>query len=390
MSVNFDDTKITFRSKSLRELQVSNVIFSIINRPLIVFIGTAIIKWALHFRLPIKGLIKATLFDQFCGGESIQGCEKKINQLKTLNVKTILDYSVEGQEKEQSFDQTLKETLRAIQFANEHDSIPFCVLKLTGLGSKSLMTKIQLDKVLTGNEQNQFNRFKERGFEVGQAISKLNQRLLIDAEESWYQNVVDEFSYELMIKYNTERVIVYNTYQFYRRDMLDRMKAGFEKMNTSKVYFGAKIVRGAYLEQERFRAQSLGYPDPIQPNKEATDRDYNKGVKFAIENLAHFSICLGTHNEASSKGLVELIQQYGYDKNDARIFFAQLLGMSDNISFKLSDEGYNVAKYVPYGPLEQVMPYLFRRAEENTSVQGQSSRELMLIKKEIKRRKLKL
>ncbi|OUU00262.1 MAG: proline dehydrogenase [Flammeovirgaceae bacterium TMED32] len=390
MSVNFDDTKITFRSKSLRELQVSNVIFSIINRPLIVFMGAAIIKWALHFRLPIKGLIKATLFDQFCGGESIQGCEKKINQLNTLNVKTILDYSVEGQEKEQSFDQTLKETLQVIQFANEHDAIPFCVLKLTGLGSKSLMTKIQLGKALTGNEQNQFNRFKERGFEVAQAISKLNQRLLIDAEESWYQNVIDEFSYELMIKYNTEWAIIYNTYQFYRRDMLDRMKAGFEKMNASKMHFGAKLVRGAYLEQERLRAQSLGYPDPIQPNKEATDRDYNKGVKFAMEHLAHFSICLGTHNEVSSKGLVELIQQYGYDKNDARIFFAQLLGMSDNISFKLSDEGYNVAKYMPYGPLEQVMPYLFRRAEENTSVQGQSSRELMLIKKEIKRRKLKL
>ncbi len=390
MSVNFDDTKITFRSKSLRELQVSNVIFSIINRPLIVFMGAAIIKWALHFRLPIKGLIKATLFDQFCGGESIQGCEKKINQLNTLNVKTILDYSVEGQEKEQSFDQTLEETLQVIQFANEHDAIPFCVLKLTGLGSKSLMTKIQLGKALTGNEQNQFNRFKERGFEVAQAISKLNQRLLIDAEESWYQNVIDEFSYELMIKYNTEWAIIYNTYQFYRRDMLDRMKAGFEKMNASKMHFGAKLVRGAYLEQERLRAQSLGYPDPIQPNKEATDRDYNKGVKFAMEHLAHFSICLGTHNEVSSKGLVELIQQYGYDKNDARIFFAQLLGMSDNISFKLSDEGYNVAKYMPYGPLEQVMPYLFRRAEENTSVQGQSSRELMLIKKEIKRRKLKL
>lgn len=390
MSVNFDDTKITFRSKSLRELQVSNVIFSIINRPLIVFMGAAIIKWALHFRLPIKGLIKATLFDQFCGGESIQGCEKKINQLNTLNVKTILDYSVEGQEKEQSFDQTLEETLQVIQFANEHDAIPFCVLKLTGLGSKSLMTKIQLGKALTGNEQNQFNRFKERGFEVAQAISKLNQRLLIDAEESWYQNVIDEFSYELMIKYNTEWAIIYNTYQFYRRDMLDRMKAGFEKMNASKMHFGAKLVRGAYLEQERLRAQSLGYPDPIQPNKEATDRDYNKGVKFAMEHLAHFSICLGTHNEVSSKGLVELIQQYGYDKNDTRIFFAQLLGMSDNISFKLSDEGYNVAKYMPYGPLEQVMPYLFRRAEENTSVQGQSSRELMLIKKEIKRRKLKL
>jgi|TARA_B110000027_G_scaffold82861_1_gene88033 proline dehydrogenase len=390
MSLNFDDTKITFRSKSSRELQVSNFIFSIINKPIVVFVGTTIIKWALQFRLPIKGLIKATLFDQFCGGESIQGCEKKINQLKTFNVKTILDYSVEGQENEQSFDQTLKETLRAIQFANQHDAIPFCVLKLTGLGSKSLMTKIQLGKELTVNEQQQFDRFKDRGLEVAAAVSKLNQRLLIDAEESWYQDVVDAFSYELMIKYNTERALVYNTYQFYRRDMLDRMKVGFEKISASKVYFGAKIVRGAYMEQERFRAQSLGYPDPIQPNKEATDRDYNEGVKFAMEHLNYCSICLGTHNETSSKSLVELIQQYGYEKNDVRIFFAQLLGMSDNISFKLSDQGYNVAKYVPYGPLEKVMPYLFRRAEENTSVQGQSSRELMLIKKEIKRRKLKL
>jgi len=390
MSVNFDDTKITFRSKSPRELQVSNFIFSVLNRPFLVFLGTLIIKCALKFRFPIKGLIKATLFDQFCGGESIQGCEKKINQLKTFNVKTILDYSIEGQENEQSFDQTLKETLRAIQFANRHDAIPFCVLKLTGLGSKSLMTKIQLEKELTVNEKNQFIRFKDRGLEIADEISKLNQRLLIDAEESWYQNVVDAFSYELMIKYNTERALIYNTYQFYRRDMLDRMKTGFEDMFGSKVYFGAKIVRGAYMEQERFRAQSLGYPDPIQPNKDATDRDYNEGVKFVMEHLNYCSICLGTHNEASSKDLVDLIKQYGYEKNDSRIFFAQLLGMSDNISFKLSNEGYNVAKYMPYGPLEKVMPYLFRRAEENTSVQGQSSRELMLIKKEIKRRKFKL
>ena len=390
MSVNFDDTKITFRSKSSRELQVSNFIFSVLNRPFLVFLGTLIIKCALKFRFPIKGLIKATLFDQFCGGESIQGCEKKINQLKTFNVKTILDYSIEGQENEQSFDQTLKETLRAIQFANRHDAIPFCVLKLTGLGSKSLMTKIQLEKELTVNEKNQFIRFKDRGLEIADEISKLNQRLLIDAEESWYQNVVDAFSYELMIKYNTERALIYNTYQFYRRDMLDRMKTGFEDMFGSKVYFGAKIVRGAYMEQERFRAQSLGYPDPIQPNKDATDRDYNEGVKFVMEHLNYCSICLGTHNEASSKDLVDLIKQYGYEKNDSRIFFAQLLGMSDNISFKLSNEGYNVAKYMPYGPLEKVMPYLFRRAEENTSVQGQSSRELMLIKKEIKRRKFKL
>ncbi|MAJ51323.1 MAG: proline dehydrogenase [Flammeovirgaceae bacterium] len=390
MSVNFDDTKITFRSKSSRELQVSNFIFSVLNRPFLVFLGTLIIKCALKFRFPIKGLIKATLFDQFCGGESIQGCEKKINQLNTFNVKTILDYSIEGQENEQSFDQTLKETLRAIQFSNRHDAIPFCVLKLTGLGSKSLMTKIQLEKELTVNEKNQFIRFKDRGLEIADEISKLNQRLLIDAEESWYQNVVDAFSYELMIKYNTERALIYNTYQFYRRDMLDRMKTGFEDMFGSKVYFGAKIVRGAYMEQERFRAQSLGYPDPIQPNKDATDRDYNEGVKFVMEHLNYCSICLGTHNEASSKDLVDLIKQYGYEKNDSRIFFAQLLGMSDNISFKLSNEGYNVAKYMPYGPLEKVMPYLFRRAEENTSVQGQSSRELMLIKKEIKRRKFKL
>ena len=390
MPVNFDDTKITFQSKSPWELKVSKFIFSVLNRPFFVFLGTSIIKWAFQFRLPIKGLIKATLFNQFCGGENIQGCENKVNKLKTFNVKTILDYSVEGQESEQSFDYTLKETLKAIQFANQHDTIPFCVLKLTGLGSKSLMTKIQSDKELSLDEQNQFNRFRDRGFEVAAEISKLNQCLLVDAEESWYQNVVDAFTYELMIKYNTERALVYNTYQFYRHDMLDRMKAGFENIIASKAYFGAKMVRGAYMEQERIRSKSLGYRDPIQSNKDDTDRDFNEGVKFIMENLNSCSICLGTHNEASSKDLVILIQKYGYEKNDPRIFFAQLLGMSDNISFKLSDEGYNVAKYVPYGPLEQIMPYLFRRAKENTSVQGQSSRELLLIKREIERRKLKL
>ena len=388
--MSFDDTKITFESKSTWELQVLKLIFSVLNRPFYVFLGTSIIKWALQFRLPIKGLIKATLFNQFCGGENIQGCENKINQLKTFNVKTILDYSVEGQENEQSFDHTLKETLKAIQFATQHDAIPFCVLKLTGLGSKSLMTKIQLGKELSLDEQNQFNRFRDRGFEVAVEILKFNQRLLIDAEESWYQDVIDTFIYELMIKCNTERALVYNTYQFYRHNMLDRMKAGFENTIASKAYFGAKMVRGAYMEQERIRSQSLGYLDPIQSNKDNTDRDFNAGVKFIMDNLNSCSICLGTHNEASSRDLVILIQKYEYEKNDPRIFFAQLLGMSDNISFKLSDEGYNVAKYMPYGPLEQIMPYLFRRAKENTSVQGQSSRELLLIKKEIQRRKLKL
>ena len=390
MSVSFDDTKITFESKSTLELQVLKLIFSVLNRPFYVFLGTSIIKWALQFRLPIKGLIKATLFNQFCGGENIQGCENKINQLKTFNVKTILDYSVEGQENEQSFDHTLKETLKAIQFATQHDAIPFCVLKLTGLGSKSLMTKIQLGKELSLDEQNQFNRFRDRGFEVAVEILKFNQRLLIDAEESWYQDVIDTFIYELMIKCNTERALVYNTYQFYRHNMLDRMKAGFGNIIASKAYFGAEMVRGAYMEQERIRSHSLGYLDPIQFNKDNTDRDFNAGVKFVMDNLNSCSICLGTHNEASSRDLVILIQKYGYEKNDPRIFFAQLLGMSDNISFKLSDEGYNVAKYMPYGPLEQIMPYLFRRAKENTSVQGQSSRELLLIKKEIERRKLKL
>ena len=388
MSLNFDDTKVAFQAKSKSGLMLSFLIFLSMYRPWVVSLGTSIISLALKWHLPIKWVIRGTLFEQFCGGESIADCKTKIKQLNQFNVKTILDYSVEGQESEKSFDHTLKEAMNAAHAAQSEEAIPFCVLKMTGLGSKSVMTKIQAGVRLTPLERQGFDRFKERGHQIAAEIASLNQRLLIDAEESWYQDVVDDFCYELMLTHNQKQPVVYNTYQFYRHQMLNNMKAGFAKMHESGCYFGAKIVRGAYMEQERNRAQERGYVDPIQPNKEATDRDYNEALRFAIKNLDHFSVCVGTHNEESSRLLVNLMHENKVKNNDQRLFFAQLLGMSDNISFKLSQEGYNVAKYVPYGPVEKVIPYLLRRAEENTSVKGQTSRELMLIRKEINRRKL--
>lgn len=387
--IKFDNTEIAFAVRSDAELERSYFVFSMMKYPFIVKAGTFMTLMALRIKLPVKKLIKKTLFYQFCGGESIEGCDHSIKNLSNFNVKTILDFSAEGQEDEGSFDQTRDQVIATAQVAKDHSDIPFCVVKLTGLGSRELMSKVQAGKELTQQEIEAFQRFKNRVDAIAQTAHDNGIKFMIDAEETWIQEVIDRVCYDLMLKYNKQRPVVYNTYQFYCHEALEKMKKGYEEITTAGCFFAAKFVRGAYMEKERERAEEKGYRDPIQPTKQATDADYNSAQEFAIQHIEKYSLLSGTHNEYSCAYLADLMAKHGVEKNDERVYFAQLLGMSDHISFKLSSEGYNVAKYMPYGPVEKVLPYLFRRAEENTSIKGQGSREYTLIKKEIHRRKKK-
>lgn len=388
LKINFEDTATAFAHKTDAQLKKSNLIFSMMNYPWVVKAGSSVATAALKVRLPIKGIIRKTLFEQFCGGESIEGSEPRMIGLAQSRVKTILDYSVEGEASEKGYDEAVQEALRVSEYARQHMSIPFCVIKPSGIGSVKLMEKKQNGAVLTAEEHRRFDRIFERLDTIVAQAVKNDMKFMVDAEESWIQDVVDGMVYELMKKYNRDKPYVYNTYQLYRHASLANMKAGFQEVTQAGCYFAAKLVRGAYMEKERDRAEEKGYPDPIQPDKEATDRDYHLALEFVMAHIDKFAVCAGTHNEQSCLHLARLMDACGVEKSNDNVYFAQLLGMSDNISFKLADLGYNVAKYVPYGPVEKVLPYLVRRAEENTSIAGQTGREFTLIKKELQRRKM--
>lgn len=349
--------------------------------------GTVLTNFALRMKLPVKGLIKKTLFNQFCGGESIKDCARKIDLLGKYNVQTILDYSVEGLNNEDGYNDVKEEALRVVDFAAKNAHIPFVVMKLSGLGSVDLMTKAQDNVPLTDLEKTRLHLIEQRVEEIVKKACEKGLMVMIDAEESWFQNFADGVAYRMMEKYNKKGPVVSNTYQMYRNDVLDRLERALDGAAAGGYHLGAKLVRGAYMEKERERAEEMGYKSPIHDTKEETDNDYNKALQICIEHIDRVGLCAGSHNEHSCNLLVNLMQKKGIANDDPRIFFAQLLGMSDNISFKLADLGYNVAKYVPYGPVEEALPYLFRRAEENTSIAGQSGREFTLVKKELKRRK---
>ncbi|CAD5254972.1 MULTISPECIES: proline dehydrogenase family protein [unclassified Imperialibacter] len=384
----FEDTEVAFASKSDRELKKMYWLFAAMNSNFLVRFGTQGVILALKMKLPIKKLIKSTVFGHFCGGETIQECKQTISELGASGIGTILDYSAEGEKTEAGFEANKEEIMQTVMNAATSAHIPFAVMKVSGLGSEELMTKSQDGKQLNGKEQKAFDNIHRRVEELCSKAHELNVRIFIDAEDYAYQGVIDGLALEMMRKYNKERVIVYTTFQFYRWDAYDKLVVLHEKGKAEGFYIGVKLVRGAYMENERERAEDLGYKDPIQPTKQATDIDYNRALDFCAANHKRIAFCSGSHNEQSNALLTSLMQQYGIAKDDPGVFFAQLYGMSDNISFKLSKEGYNVAKYVPYGPLEKVMPYLIRRAEENTSVAGQTGREFSFIKKEIERRKL--
>ncbi len=387
--INFEDTATAFAHKTNAQLKKSFMVFNSMNYPFLVKTGTALTSIALKLHLPVKGIIKKTLFDHFCGGETIAGSEPRMRKLADSKVKTILDYSVEGEASEEGYDEAVEEAIRVSEYAKEHVSIPFCVIKPTGIGSAKLMERKQKGESLSDADQKRFDKIFQRLDAIAGHVVKNGMRFMVDAEESWYQDVVDEMVYNLMRKYNKDAPNVYTTYQLYRHQALPNLTKAYEQLTSEGFYFAAKLVRGAYMEKERERAQEKGYPDPINLDKESTDRDYNDACKFMAEHIDKCAVCVGTHNEESSQLMVNLMDTHRIDHQNPNIFFAQLLGMSDNISFKLADLGYNVAKYVPYGPVEKVLPYLFRRAEENTSIAGQSGREYRLIQKELKRRKLK-
>lgn len=384
--VSFEDTSVAFSSKSNFQLKKTYILFSMMNRNWLVKLGTFFIKLSLLLRLPVKKLIKTTLFGQFCGGENIQECDKTIQRLAKSAVGTILDYSVEGEDDEISFDQTAAEILHTIEKASETVAIPFSVFKVTGVGSTPLLEKIQMGALLNEDEAAAYQRIQQRVDTLCQKAHDLGVKIFIDAEESWIQGVIDQLTYKAMRQYNTQKPIVYNTFQMYRHDMLENLRKATHEAKVEGYCLGVKLVRGAYFEKERQRAYENEYQDPIHATKEDTDRDFNKAIIFCLENRDVVSICLGTHNEYSCQHCIGVMDKMHIAHNDPHIWFAQLLGMSDNISYNLANAGYNVAKYVPYGLIESVMPYLFRRAEENKSIAGQSSREYLLIKREVERR----
>jgi proline dehydrogenase len=383
----FNNTEIAFSLKSDTELDRAYFLFKLIDNQPLVKIGTAVTNFALKAHLPVEGLIRATVFDHFCGGVNEVDCLSVVDKMYSKGVSSVLDYSVEGKEQEDQFDAALKMTLKTIEFAEEREAIPFAVFKPTGFGRLDLYEKVGSKVELTESDKEEWNRVVARFDKVCSEAHKKNVPLLIDAEESWMQDAADDLVAQMMKKYNKEQAIVFNTLQMYRWDRLDYLKKLHQQAKTDGFYIGMKIVRGAYMEKENLRAEEKGYPTPICESKEATDINYDAAIQYMVKNIDRMAIFAGTHNELSSYKLMEYMQELKIDKKDSRIWFGQLYGMSDNISYNLSANGYNNAKYLPFGPVRDVMPYLIRRAEENTSVAGQTSRELKLITAERERRK---
>jgi proline dehydrogenase len=384
--ISFDNTEVAFSGKSSGDLNRSYWLFKMISNPTFVRIGQSLTNIAIKLHFPIKGIIKATIFKQFVGGENISECSKTIEQLGKYGIGTILDYSVEGKETEQDFDACKTETIDTINLAKGNKHIPFCVFKVTGLARFALLEKVSAEEQLTEVEKKEYERIKGRVNAICEAAFKAGVPIFIDAEESWIQKAIDDMANEMKKLYNQQRAIVYNTFQLYRKDRLEYLKQSFDAASKNGYYLGAKLVRGAYMEKERKRASDHGYPSPIQHSKSHTDKDYDAALKFCIDNIDQIAICAGTHNEQSSLYLVQLMQEKRIEASHGHVYFSQLLGMSDHISYNLANAKYNVAKYVPYGPVKEVLPYLIRRAQENTSVKGQTGRELSLIIKEKKRR----
>ena len=384
----FNNTEVAFALKSDSQLERAYFLFRMIKSEPLVRIGTAATKFALKSHLPVEGLIRSTVFDHFCGGVTEEDCMTTIDKMYTKNVHSVLDYSVEGKEDEEQFENAKEKTLKIINFVEEKDAIPFSVFKPTGFGRIKIYQKITEKKKLTSSEQEEWDRIVARYEAVAKASFDKNIPLLIDAEESWMQTAADDLIEGLMEKYNKEKAIVFGTLQLYRYDRLDYLKKLHDRAKKKGFKIGMKLVRGAYMEKERERAQENGYKDPICKDKESTDKNYNAVLKYMFNNLEVMAIFNGTHNEDSSYLMMDLIDKSDYSRTDHRLWFGQLYGMSDNISYNMAKEGFNVAKYLPFGPVKDVMPYLIRRAEENTSVAGQTNRELELIKAEKKRRKV--
>ncbi len=387
MLPDFNDTRIAFQYRSGRELKKAHWLFSLMASPVLTRIGLALTQAAIKWNLPVKGLIKNTIFRQFCGGETLEEAGHMAEMIGAYKVGVILDYAVEGKEDEKEFDRAVPEFIRAIRHAEHREHIPFISLKVTGFARFALMEKVHAGHPLTEAETAEWQRVRQRIFDICGAAAQCGVMVLIDAEDSWIQQPVDDMADDMMAAFNKERCIVFNTFQLYRHDRLAFLEASAGKAKRNGYILGAKLVRGAYMEKERKRAAEMNYPDPIQPDKAACDRDYDAAVLFCLRHLEHISLFIGTHNEQSCMKAVVYMQEHRIPADHDRVYFSQLFGMSDNISFNLAHAGYNVAKYLPYGPVKDVIPYLMRRAQENTSVKGQTGRELVLISREVKRRR---
>ncbi|GAA4319522.1 proline dehydrogenase family protein [Compostibacter hankyongensis] len=386
-ALSFDNTEDAFAYKTDKALRKAGWIFSAMHYPWLVKAGSRFIRMALKAGLPVTGLIRETLFAQFCGGESLEGAGRTAGKLGQFGVGAALDYGVEAAEGEENYDRAVPEFIRAIHYASGQPNIPFISIKITGFSRFGLLEKKHSGAALSVAEQQEWERIRKRIYAVCKAAASKKTGVLIDAEESWIQQAVDELADEMMSTFNQLEPIVYNTFQLYRHDRLSFLEESFEKSRHAGYILGAKLVRGAYLEKERKRAAALGYPSPIQPDKAATDRDYNQAVRFCIGHLEGLSLFMGTHNEESCLLGVAQMQEKGLPASHPHVHFSQLYGMSDNITFNLAKAGFRVSKYLPYGPVKEVLPYLIRRAQENTSIAGQTGRELGLIRKEIRRRK---
>lgn len=387
--LSFKNTKQGFKHLSNKQLRTALRLFRLINIRLLANAGPWLTNVALGLGLPINSLIKNTIFKQFCGGETIEDSTKTILKLQANGVGSILDYAVEGAKREEMFDDTAKQIMACIDKAVAMpDAVPFCVFKITGLARFSLLEKIADGAVLKAYEKLEWDKALVRINQICEKAFVCHQMVMVDAEESWIQPAIDDIVMVMMRKYNQQKAIVYNTYQLYRTNKLEALIADVTRAYTANFVLGAKLVRGAYMEKERKRALRYNYPSPIHADKASTDRDFNAAAAFCLDNLDKVAMVLATHNEESCRFLAEKMEQQKVDPKHPRIYFAQLLGMSDHITFNLAHCNFNVNKYVPYGPVKEVLPYLFRRAKENTSIAGQVGRELKLIKQEQQRRKV--
>ncbi|WP_086476813.1 proline dehydrogenase family protein [Arenibacter amylolyticus] len=384
----FEDTATAFALKTDSELERAYFLFKLIGNEPLVRIGTAVTNFAIKANLPVERLIRATVFDHFCGGTNEEECLVVANRMFEKGVSTILDYSVEGQQVENQLDYCFEKTMQTLDFVKEKEAIPFAVFKPTGFGRFKLYQKITAGEELTTLEEEEWQRVVNRFNSVCKKAHDLDVALLIDAEESYIQGAADALVEQMMQKYNINKAIVFNTLQTYRWDRLEYLKKIHEHAKSEGYFIGVKVVRGAYMEKENERAEEMGYATPICSSKKATDENFDEVAAYILDHLDRISLFAGTHNENSTYLVMEKMEEKGIEVNDPRVWFGQLYGMSDHISYNLSAKGYNVAKYLPFGPVRDVMPYLIRRAEENTSVAGQTSRELTLLKKERKRRKI--
>ncbi|WP_222984112.1 proline dehydrogenase family protein [Flagellimonas meishanensis] len=388
MAPNFENTAIAFQLKTDSELERAYFLFKLIANEPLVKIGTAVTNFAIKTHLPIEGLIRATVFDHFCGGVSEEDCLPIIDRMYEKGVHSILDYSVEGKEVDNQFDNALAKTLEILDFVKEKDAIPFAVFKPTGFGRFQLYQKVSEGIALNPEETAAWGRIVNRYEQVCKKAYDLDVSLLIDAEESWMQKAADDLALQMMRKYNKKKAVVFNTLQMYRWDRMDYLRELHKTAEQEDFKIGVKVVRGAYLEKENERAKEHGYATPICASKKATDDNFNAAIDYIMDHLDQISIYAGTHNEESCHRLIAQMEAKKLKLSNPNIWFGQLYGMSDHITFNLAESGYNVSKYLPYGPVRDVMPYLIRRAEENTSVAGQTSRELALLQKEKKRREL--